>query len=733
MYFIFRFPRTLDASLPTMNLKNALIINRWLACTLALALPPCAWSQEKAAQPEDEIVLLDTFVVSADTDKGYRASNSISGTRLNQKIEDIAQNISVITEDFLKDLQAMDMVEALGYTVSVTRDDVASESAFTLRGFNALRPLRNGVMTSGGVIPDMLGIGRIEIVKGPASVLYGVASPGGLINYVTKEPDDKKQFVSFRQTVGSWSFSRSEADINIPLVKNGKKGLFLRVLGAYTDNGGYIGNGYIRRFLAASLLWRPARGTEVSATLDRTVQNQERVGASIMNNKKTAFMDLPNDFNRAGTLDTDLTFVQVQLRQRLGYHWNARLSFTFHENRQYYAYFTAANNTTDNVSDTRVRYKFANNENRFPNYYGTLEAVGKYQFGRVQSTTLIGLEYITNTLHYRAANAPNSYSQTWIINDPSTWTFGQLADRSIYTDLNDNSSVRDQDFNGLYIDQQFEFFDGKLRLSMGARRDDYDIHYDYIHKTGDEKYTSFSADNVSPKFGVVWRPASALSFFVLYSESFIQNAYYDIDGKPLPPQTGKGWEGGVKLNFLSGRISGTISTYRILRQDVPQAIIGVFPTKYRLVGEEEAKGVETQMFFNPTSQLQIVASYAYNDARVSKDTNTAYVDTILQNAPRHTASLLTKYNWKKGALKGFSLGAGFRYKDSFYAFAPSTADIKVADSFFSDAFAGYGRRMGSAWCSINLKVSNLFDGTGGGFRNIPAAPRSYMLSTELKF
>jgi iron complex outermembrane receptor protein len=716
-----------------MNPKNIPIIKQWLFCSLALLPAPCALSQEKAVPPPEETVLLDPFVVSADADEGYRASNSISGTRLNQKIEDIAQNISIITEDFIKDLQAVDIAEALGYTTSVTRDDAASESSFTLRGFNALRPLRNGVFTSGGVIPDMLGISRVEIVKGPASVLYGVASPGGLINYVTKEPDDRKQFVSFKQMVGSWSFARSEADINIPLVKKGKQGLFLRVLGAYTDNGSYIGDGYIRRFMAASLLWRPARGTEVSATLDRTTQNAGRIGASIMNNDRTAFMDLPHDFNRAGTLDTDLTFVQTQLRQRLGLHWNARLSFTFHENKQYYAYFTAANNTTDNTSNTKVRYKLANNENRFPNYYGTLEAVGRYTFGRVRSTTLAGFEYITNTLHYQAANAPNSYSQTWLVDDPSTWTFGRLADRSVYTDMNTNSSIRDQDFIGLYMDQQFEFFDGRLRLSMGARRDDYDIHYDYTYKTGADKYTAYAADHVSPKAGLVWRPVPAFSFFALYSESFIQNAHYDIEGKPLPPQTGKGFEGGVKINLFSGRISGTISTYRIRRLDVPQAIVGVSPTKYRLVGEEEAQGVETQMFFNPTSQLQIVAAYAFNDARVTKDTTTDYIDTLLANAPRHTASLWTKYNWKKGVLKGLSLGTGFRYKDSFYAFAPSTADLKVDDSCFCDVMAGYGRRVGPAWCAINLKVSNLFNGTGGGYRNIPAPSRSYMLSTEVRF
>src|SRR5436305_1697755 len=156
--------------------------SRLLAVGVSFAFSASFAAAADSAPPETPITM-NEFTVSSNQDNGYRATNSISGTRLNQKLADVAQNIQVITSDFIKDLQATELIDALQYTPGVVGNNSANENAVNVRGFDSLRPLRNGITTSGTLAIDSGVVERIEVVKGPSSVLYGVAGVGGFVNY----------------------------------------------------------------------------------------------------------------------------------------------------------------------------------------------------------------------------------------------------------------------------------------------------------------------------------------------------------------------------------------------------------------------------------------------------------------------------------------------------------------------------------------------------------------------
>jgi outer membrane receptor protein involved in Fe transport len=182
----------------------------------------------------DGVVLLSEFQVSTSTDKGYRATNSISGTRLNTPIKDVPMPIEVITEDLIRDIGATSLREALTYSAGVvlesqsdfqqstevTKDQPYGSTAskegtvIKLRGFVTSEALRNGFKRNSP--SDALNISRVEVVRGPAALLYGTGNFGGIVNYISKKPSRTPGY-EVRVAAGTEGFQRFEADATGPL------------------------------------------------------------------------------------------------------------------------------------------------------------------------------------------------------------------------------------------------------------------------------------------------------------------------------------------------------------------------------------------------------------------------------------------------------------------------------------------------------------------------------------
>jgi iron complex outermembrane receptor protein len=704
----------------------------------AAALLACAVNAQQSTStlPNEDVVHLSEFVVTETADQGYRASNTIAGTRLSQKLEHVAQNISIITEDFIRDLAATELYEALEYTTGVSRDSPTNESSFTVRGFNALRPLRNGVTTSGELLTDTATIQRVEVVKGPSAVLYGVSSPGGVINYITKEPEHKQAYVKADTTFGSYNRFRGQLDYNQPL---GKRGPFaIRLMAAYDRDTGYIGEGRHRVVLAPSLSWRISPATQVYINYEHIKQNMNRQGPGVLNFTNTGFIDFPRELNTRGpdTRDSAVSFLNAQFRSKLSEHWSLKVSGNFHNNPQKFETFDISGVKARQDANGRdyLDIYMTRRETKYPNYQGQVEAVAKYRFWKIESITLIGTEYLYNHFNQWYRGSATTENLRWYVDDPSTWTYGNFHDSGIYTTnaSSTNNMDRYQNFWGVYLDQQFGFFRDRLRLSAGLRMDDFRLRYTYPAATN-RAPALLEEGATSPKFGAVFMVVPGVNIYGLVSRSFEPNTQVDENGDPIKPRIGKGLEGGVKLNLFGGRLSMTGSVYEIKRQNVAQAIPGTSPQVYRAIGEETVKGTELQAFYSPVKEWDIIASYSYNDGSVTADARTENIGNPMAAVSRSTFSFWNKYTFKDGALKNLRFGAGCTYRGAQLAFPTTTSFVEVPGYTLVDAFVGYSFKVNKTPVYLNLKANNVFDKYYRRTYGVIGMPTNYSFSVGTKF
>lgn len=206
---------------------------RFTLFSACLALSPSLPAQTNPPKPEDQTLVLSAFTVTTTKDQGYRAGNSISATRIDTPIKNLPFSISAFTQQFIEDTGARDLQDIVKYAPGVTgagREFVSGNTRFNIRGFDTSTPQRNGFV--GARYVDPVNIQRVEVVKGPASLLYGAIEPGGTVNYLTKKPLDRRT-VRLGQDVGTYEFSRTQIDANQPIVA----GKLLGRVNAMAENG----------------------------------------------------------------------------------------------------------------------------------------------------------------------------------------------------------------------------------------------------------------------------------------------------------------------------------------------------------------------------------------------------------------------------------------------------------------------------------------------------------------
>ncbi|MEO7598731.1 MAG: TonB-dependent receptor [Opitutus sp.] len=339
------------------------------ALVLLAAFAPAAWSQSTPAPADDEAVVLNQFTVSTTADKGYRAGNSVSATRINTPIKDLPFAVNAFTEQFISDVGARDLFDVVKYAPGVTsagREFNGGNTRYNIRGFDQLTPQRNGFV--GTAYVDTVNVQRVEIVKGPASILYGQIQPGGTVNVITKRPT-KKRFATVSQQIGSDNFLRTEVDANMPLLQD--KVLF-RVSSAWE-------NGYQNIDPSKSRTWviAPTVTWQITPTATLTVDYQrferretppvfmkpniriEGLASSYTSpDGKTftpidygfgSFFPLPRDFNYVGKNDfRDAQFDSLygELAVKFGEHWTGRANYNWN-------YRTVGNKLTG-IADARI-------------------------------------------------------------------------------------------------------------------------------------------------------------------------------------------------------------------------------------------------------------------------------------------------------------------------------------------------------------------------------------------
>jgi len=675
---------------------------KWPRATLALASALAALSgplsAQQATEPgaaketspslDEDTIVLSPFEVSTSKDKGYKATNATSGTRLNTPIKDIPINLEVITNDFMRDTGATNLREGLRYSAGIVlesqsdafaEDDgnpqssgandprgvtrQAGDSTVKLRGFVISQVLRDGFRRQYSA--DWINIARTEVVRGPSALLYGVGSFGGVINYMPKRPEQKAAYY-LGATVGTDNFYRAEFDATGPLAASGTWAESMkpayRVTGAYQQGEDYTQYYSEKHWvISPSFTIQPFKNTTIFFDNEFGRQTQKGVGfQNIRNNvggegaapgrQATWLTDVFDDVgakvgqrvdNRTfrwsgpdtylkGPFRNNIIDVTQKLAEdlylKVGYA-NSEATFDSRQvsnagvkrggpigvpaDRQAALYATvqdnpfsqqAANGAPTVYDDGVLAYQWKDYDRKEMRDQVRAELTYNYDAGKWGKHTLLaGLQYMKLDSDEKEYGPAYSYSNLWggsnVVELYDRYSYKNPTDYSpirygIQGDgLADNPRIHLYDYQkktwdtGLYAVYQGKFFNDRLTLIGGVRRDRTDArkstHYVYeqnrpddvqglgaIGTTGSEVPTE-----TSPQIGASFAITKNLSVFGVYSTGVVPN-YYDYDGygNMLEPTKAKNYEAGIKFDLANGRISGTVSAYKITRENQPKSI-----------------------------------------------------------------------------------------------------------------------------------------------------------------
>jgi len=627
--------------------------------------------------------------------RGYVAHRTTAGVKTDTPIVEVPQSISVITAQELQDRNVQSVTEAVQYSAGVQVNNFGGNEIrndwIVVRGFD-IKPsgdFRDGMAQvyydQFRVRPPAYALERVDIIRGPASVLYGQIIPGGLIDRITKRPT-AEPLREVQLQIGNFDRYQGAADFAGALDADGQ--FQFRLTGLIRNSGTQDKYDKDHRYkndtlyIAPAFTWAPDDAT--SLTLLAHYQRDDNDGES-RPVYPTRF--LVGDY----TYDRNLRHAYS-----IGYLFEHRFSdsLTIRQN----ARFTTGDIELRNLYQLRLtgprtlaRYALhARQEADF----GTIDTQveNKFSTGALSHTLLAGIDYrhLDGTSWYSNGTAPDLdllvpvYGQTIPLPGAAgTWL--------------DQKERRRQ--TGLYVQDQISFAD-KWVLTIGGRQD-WAQNRITDHLTGTT--TTIKGDKFTWRAGLSYVSPQGLVPYVSYATSFEPQAGTDFFGNPFVPTSGEQYEIGLKYQLPGGNALITASVYQLTQQNVltpdPDDLHPGFSVQ---TGEIRARGFEIEGKAEPVRNLDVIASYTYNDIEVTRS-NSTNLGRVPTTTPRHLASLWANYTVDSGPLNGIGFGLGGRYHGK--TFADNLNTIVNRDYVMVDANVHYD--FGTWRLAVN--ANNLFD------------------------
>jgi outer membrane receptor protein involved in Fe transport len=731
--------------------------SRWLAfLALPLALSGQTTTPNSAAA--DEPVKLSVFTVSVDKDKGYGATNSIGGSRVNVPMREIPSYTISLNEQFLKDVGTVDMLDAINYVSGVrTAGQGQGDTQYSLRGY---AQSGNGTVYRDGlpdrdssvdVSPnDSASYERIEILKGPAGVLYGSHNLGGIVNRVSKMPKSTPQ-TSIEMNVSSgWDdYIRGMVDTTGPIDADGRTAY--RVVIADREGERSWGGVDNRRTFLGVLrhAFGKEKQTRVWARLYRydTETNRDQGWNFIDKDaqlpgfylgKGRDYVNFPLDANSnqrtvAYELGAETSF------KAIGVDWSVRLlgreSQSDGDKTPSYAggAVTALDATgkvlgnnrqiswlDPRVADWRTSLTVRDFQGYIDQTGGYLDVVGKFDLGPTNHTLILSgssSESQTRRVFYfwaakfpgAPAALPNTYSlipgRAEKDLQGKNFTSIQAESPRQFNAFQNESKGEGSAFG---VQDSIAILDRRLIAVVGARND----HSSGTSYTLDANLNRLTARKTAAtewtfKYGLVTEPVKGASLFAHHSTTFNPvSSVNPATGTTFPNQDGSIDEVGIKLELFKGKLVATASVFdmsltNIIIQVVNPPELGG-GTRPQAVGEQKTKGWETDIAWQPIDGLNVFLGY-------SDLTSVSELGIPFRNVSQTpTYSIFTKYVFQDGAFKGFGAGFGYLHNGKRPGDATNSfilGEIDQLDLNFS--YAPPGKK----W-DVQLNVLNVTDEQG---------------------
>ncbi|WP_226052556.1 TonB-dependent siderophore receptor [Dickeya chrysanthemi] len=683
-----------------------------LLALLPFSLQAAAASTESNATPntnkqEDTLVVNASPSAGSARETGYQPHSAVTGTRTDSRLLDIPQAVNIVPQQVLEDQAVRSLDDALYNVSGITQANTlgGTQDAVMKRGFGDNRDgsiLRDGVRSiqARNVTPTTE---RVEVLKGPASMLYGWGEPGGMINIISKKPE-LVQKTHIEGWNSSFNGGGGQLDITGPLSTSG---LAYRMIVDHDETDYWRNFGRNRQTtIAPSLMWYGDSTTvrvayehmEYLTPFDRGTVIDSRTGKPVATPRERRFDEAYNATR--GDQDT-LTF---QMENTINDRWKTKLNYAYSRNTYNDNQARAMSLNPNTGFLTRRADATQDAHSQSQNVQLTLN--GDTDWGGVNHQLLFGFDHEADRTH-RGNMIRGRTNSSFNVYNPVYGLFP--ASNSVLATESDQKE--DVDSTGIFMQDAIRL-DEHWMLLGGVRYDRFDV----MSGKGRPFVTNTdrSDSRVVPRAGVVYNLTSYASLYTSYSESFKPNSAINKPiGEAMEPEVGRSYEVGAKLD-LPNRITANLALFDIQKRNVMvdelQTINGISETVTRTAGKVRSQGVEVDVAGKLTDNLSLIGSYAFTDARVTADpTNQG---NEMGNVARHTASLfLTNDFGTMGLHAGDDLraGIGARYV------GPRPGD--AANSFFlddytvADAFVAYNVPINGYKVKWQLNIKNLFDKT----------------------
>ena len=710
------------AQMRAASVKNcSLIFNRnKLALTIAVAMSSLTF-QALAAETPTSAPKNDTITVVGDGTSNVApesawgpaptivAKQSASGTKTDTPIVKTPQSISVVTREEMDMRQPTTVKEALNYAPGVfaSRGSSSTYDAVAIRGFTSVNTNQylDGIKLQGDnyseVSMDPYFLERVELLRGPASVLYGKSNPGGVITMVSKRPTTQPLH-EIQFSMGSDSLYQTGFDFSDAIDDAGVYSY--RLTGLAKDQNTQQVLAKEKRFaIAPSFSWRPDDKTEFTF-LSNFQDDPDSGFYGWMPRQGTVvpYYDangnarkLSTDFND-GDANSKLSRNQKMVGYSFGHQFDD--TWTVRQNLRYTKIDSKYTGIYDTgyVAPAQISRASVVSAEKLNNFDVDTQAQAKFSTAAVEHTLLMGVDYMrmSNSIDADYGSASNLSLTNPNYNDSN------MQGGFLYNVLNR------QEQTGLYMQDQAEW--NHWILTAGSRYD--------IAKTSTLTRTSGTTAEIKDH-RFTWRGGlnylfdNGISPYFSYSESFEPTSGSTANGMPFKPSIGKQYEAGLKFIPDDRPISLTAAVYQLTKDNNltvdPDNTFASIQS-----GVIRSRGVELEAKAAVNANINVIASYTFTDAKYTHDTN--YEGQRPVEVPRNMASLWADYTFHETALSGFTVGSGVRYvgaTSSFYTTGNDTnKSFNVASYAIVDATVKYDlERFGLPGSSVGVNVNNLFD------------------------
>ncbi|MCO4144774.1 TonB-dependent siderophore receptor [Enterobacter roggenkampii] len=665
-----------------------------------LFMAPLAQAADTTAAKDGE-----TLTVTADPNapaeatNGYQPLNTSTATLTNMPMLDIPQVVNTVSDQVLEDQHATTLDEALYNVSNVVQTNTlgGTQDAFVRRGFGANRD--GSIMTNGlrTVLPRSFNAAteRVEVLKGPASTLYGILDPGGLINVVTKRPE-RTFGGSLSATSSSFGGGTGQVDVTGPI--DGTR-LAYRLTGEYQDEDYWRNFGNERStFIAPSITWFGDDATVTVLYSHRDYKTPFDRGTIFdLNTKKAVDVDRKTRFDEPfNVTDGQSDLAQLNAEYRLNSQWTAKFDYSYSQDKysdnqaRVMAYDAKTGNLTRRVDATQGSTQRMHSTRA--DLQGNVDIAGFY------NEILTGVSYEnydllrTDMMRCKNVKGFNIYHPV----------YGKLNKCTTVSAADSDQTLKQESYSAYAQDALY--LTDKWIAVAGMR---YQYYTQYAGKGRPFNVNTDSRDEQwTPKLGLVYKLTPSVSLFANYSQTFMPQSSIASYIGDLPPETSNAYEVGAKFDLFDG-VTANIALFDIHKRNVlyNESVGG--ETIAKTAGRVRSQGVEVDLAGSLTENTNIIASYGYTDAKVLEDPD--YAGKPLPNVPRHTGSLFLTYDIHN-AFAGNTLTLGGGGHGVSRRSATNGADYYLPGYFVADAFAAYKMKLQYP-VTLQINVKNLFDKT----------------------